>query len=82
MTYVKRVLLAGMFLWATVALLPTHTAAQTLYGNLVGTVTDTSGAVLPGATVTARNVRVRASCRRRSPTRWIVPHAQPAAGQL
>jgi hypothetical protein len=56
MTYVKRVLLAGMFLWAIVALLPTQTAAQTLYGNLVGTVTDTSGAVLPGATVTARNV--------------------------
>jgi hypothetical protein len=55
MTHVKRVLLAGMFLWATIALLPPQAAAQTLYGNLVGTVTDSSGAVLPGVTVTARN---------------------------
>jgi hypothetical protein len=32
--------------------LPTAAAAQVLYGSLVGTVTDESGAALPGATVT------------------------------
>jgi hypothetical protein len=33
----------------------THARAQTLYGNVVGTVTDQSGAAVPGATVNAAN---------------------------
>ena len=33
-----------------------HLCGQTLYGSLVGTVTDPSGAVIPNATVTATNV--------------------------
>ncbi len=40
---------------AAVTLLPTHTAAQALYGTLTGTVVDDSGAAIPGATVTATN---------------------------
>ena len=34
---------------------PARLDAQVLYGNLVGTVTDDSGAAVPGATVTATN---------------------------
>src|SRR5918993_4502423 len=34
---------------------PTPAAAQALYGSLTGTITDTSGAAVPGATVTIRN---------------------------
>jgi len=44
-------------LLAAFSLLSTHCAsAQTLYGSVVGTVTDSSGAVIPAATVTATNV--------------------------
>lgn len=49
------------FVWmaAILAFLIATTAAhaQVLYGTLTGTVTDTSGAVVPGATVTAQNVQ-------------------------
>ncbi len=40
---------------AMVMSLPGPSAAQTVTGTLQGTVTDSSGAVLPGATVTIRN---------------------------
>jgi len=36
-------------------LLPRPAAAQAVTGTLLGTVSDTTGAVLPGATVTATN---------------------------
>lgn len=55
MTYVKRALLTGVILWAAVAVPPLPAAAQTLYGSIIGIVSDNSGGVLPGATVTARN---------------------------
>ncbi|HLJ79158.1 MAG TPA: carboxypeptidase regulatory-like domain-containing protein, partial [Acidobacteriaceae bacterium] len=50
------------FLWiaAILAYLCTATAAHAqslLYGSLTGTVTDTSGAVIPGANVTAQNMQ-------------------------
>jgi len=43
-------------LWAIVVLMPLRLHAQTTYGSIVGTVTDTSGAVLPGATITVTNI--------------------------
>ena len=39
---------------------PTTVAAQTVTGTIQGTVSDSSGAVLPGATVTIRNVETGA----------------------
>ena len=40
---------------AAVALLPANASAQALYGTIAGTVTDDSGASIPGATVTVLN---------------------------
>ncbi len=40
---------------AVATLLPAPLQAQTFYGSIVGTVTDATGAILPGATVTITN---------------------------
>ena len=40
---------------ATAMLAPRMAEAQTLYGSIVGKVTDATGAIVPGATVTATN---------------------------
>ena len=42
-------------------LVPAPASTQTLYGSIVGTVTDAQGAAIPGATVSATNAVVRAS---------------------
>src|SRR5262245_61174170 len=50
--------LTGICLWLTgvLASLPTELQAQATNGVISGTVTDPSGATLPGATVQVRNV--------------------------
>ena len=46
----------GLLLLVMLAAVATSAAAQTVTGTIQGTVTDTSGAVLPGVTVTIRNM--------------------------
>src|ERR671912_2581525 len=48
----KRLLLATLALFAATSVLPPAGDAQVLYGSIVGNVEDSSGATLPGATVT------------------------------
>src|SRR5687767_9669738 len=46
---------AALLAIAALALAPTPASAQALYGSVVGTVTDASGAPVPGVTVSATN---------------------------
>src|SRR5687768_15942173 len=46
----------GLLLLVMLAAVATSAAAQTVTGTIQGPVTDTSGAVLPGVTVTIRNM--------------------------
>jgi hypothetical protein len=52
--YVLMAFLAGAFLLASTLVQPLN--AQVLYGSVVGTVTDQTGAVVPGVTVTITNI--------------------------
>src|SRR5438093_6714626 len=45
-----------MMLLVAVLAAPEHAAAQTVTGTIQGTATDSSGAVLPGVTITVRHV--------------------------
>jgi len=52
---VLRELTAAACLAVLLGLLPTTAAAQVLYGSMTGTVTDSSGAAIPGATVSIKD---------------------------
>ena len=47
----RRILVLGMFTCASLLFL-TPASAQSVYGSIFGTVTDKTGAAIPGATVT------------------------------
>ena len=49
-------LLLGLFL-----IVPSHASAQAVTGTLLGNVTDTTGAAVPGTTVTARETQTNVS---------------------
>src|SRR4051812_4366326 len=62
----KRPRLFAVLAWAfilsvTSLTLPAATHAQVLYGSLTGNVTDSAGAAVPGATVTALNTATNVS---------------------
>lgn len=57
MTDWKRRLLAAWSAVCLTALLPALASAQALYGSITGTVKDTSGATVPGATVSILNTQ-------------------------
>lgn len=60
MTKNRLLLLMVVFLFS-LAYLPQQTQAQAVYGSISGTVTDSTGAVVPGATVTITSVERRTS---------------------
>jgi len=56
---IRKLLTGSMIVLAMLAVilaLPGRSTAQTFYGSVVGTVTDNTGAVVPGATVTISNL--------------------------
>ena len=59
----------------------TDSSAQALYGSLTGTVTDTSGAAIPGATVVATqaqtNLKREVVSSEIGPTRFRTFHPAP-----
>jgi hypothetical protein len=58
-------------------LLPTLTYAQEYRGTLSGTVTDPSGAVIPGAAVTAKSAEQTYTAKSDRSGRFVIPFAQP-----
>ena len=53
---IRKLSILGCCLFALLVLLAGSASAQTFRGIILGTVTDSSGAVVPGATVTIKNV--------------------------
>ncbi|HUG52686.1 MAG TPA: carboxypeptidase-like regulatory domain-containing protein, partial [Vicinamibacteria bacterium] len=57
----RRAALVAAIVAIAATLAPPHSSAQALYGSIVGTVGDQSGAPIPGATVTATNTGTNSS---------------------
>ena len=50
-----------VFVWALAAFAPSRVNAQAVYGSVSGVVTDSTGAVVPGATVTVTSAERKTS---------------------
>ena len=63
--YVGSVQVRSAWLWLSLLglalIVPSHASAQAVTGTLLGNVTDSSGAAVPGATVTARETQTNVS---------------------
>ncbi len=57
----SRTVLALALLLGLVLIVPSHASAQAVTGTLLGNVTDTTGAAVPGATVTVRETQTNVS---------------------
>src|SRR5215217_8882826 len=57
----RRIGLALALLSGLLLTVPSHASAQAVTGTLLGNVTDTTGAAVPGATVTARETQTNVS---------------------
>jgi Carboxypeptidase regulatory-like domain len=57
----RRMSLALSLVLGLVLLVPSHVSAQAVTGTLLGNVNDSSGAAVPGATVTARETQTNVS---------------------
>ena len=57
----RKCCLALALLLGLALIVPSHASAQAVTGTLLGNVTDTSGAAVPGATVTARETQTNVS---------------------
>ncbi|MGC8550043.1 MAG: carboxypeptidase-like regulatory domain-containing protein, partial [Acidobacteriaceae bacterium] len=70
--------------FAAIALLTPKASAQNVYGTIRGTVTDPSGAVVPGATVVIRNnaTNVTTQVKTDSKGTYVFPEVQPGTYDL
>ena len=56
--------------------------AQSISGDLVGTVYDASGAMIPNATIVGKNDATGIETTTKSTADWRVSHRQPAGGNV
>ncbi|MBL0155593.1 MAG: carboxypeptidase regulatory-like domain-containing protein [Bryobacterales bacterium] len=78
MTIVKRPILSVLSIAALAALCSLPASAQVLYGSIVGTVEDPTGAIVPGASITLTNPATGASRESKADDqgRYTVPNVQ------
>src|SRR5580698_4607856 len=64
--------------------IPIAATAQTITGSILGTVTDSSGAVVPGATVTVTNESTNESSKTQTSDSgaYQIPYLNPGAYQI
>ena len=72
-------IMLGLFLWLGIQ---SQAYSQVLYGSIVGTVTDPSGAVVPGAVVHGDGHWNRADADGHHRPEWTLQYCEPFARHL